>query len=171
MNTLLLNRLVIDTPHGPMVALATDKGLGFLEFDKPNRHELLHVRLNRWFAGYTIVDAITPVLSQTEQWLAAYFLGHFQLLVPPALDLRGTPFELKVWQALLSIPLGETFSYIQLATLIGNPFASRAVGGANRRNPVALIVPCHRVIGQNNTLVGYGGGLDIKQALLFHEKN
>ncbi len=171
MNTEQLNRIRIDTRFGPMVAIATDNGLSILEFDKPNRRELWLARLAHWFPGYCVVDEVSPVLADTEKWLADYFQGLFLQLVQPRLDLRGTAFELKVWYALMQIPLGETFSYHRLAVTIGIPTGARAVGGANRRNPVSLIVPCHRVIGQNNSLVGYGGGLDIKQALLLHEKN
>ena len=97
--------------------------------------------------------------------LDAYFAGRlFQFSVP--LDLRGTDFQRRVWDFLCTIPYGETCSYGQVACAIGRPTASRAVGHANGCNPVAIIVPCHRVIGANGKLVGYGGGLDRKQALL-----
>ena len=86
------------------------------------------------------------------------------------LDLRGTPFQLKVWKALLRIPYGETRSYRQIAREVGNPRASRAVGMANHRNPVAIVVPCHRVISSDGSLGGYAGGLDLKARMLHLEK-
>ena len=97
--------------------------------------------------------------------LDAYFAGELRQF-SVTLDLRGTDFQLQVWELLQSIPYGETRSYGQIASMLGRPSASRAVGHANGSNPVAIIVPCHRVIGADGTLVGYGGGLDRKQALL-----
>ena len=82
---------------------------------------------------------------------------------------RGTPFQLRVWQALALIPFGQTWSYLQLAQHLGQPSATRAVGAANGANPIPVIVPCHRVIGSNGTLTGYGGGIERKQWLLAHE--
>ncbi len=83
-----------------------------------------------------------------------------------SLDLHGTPFQLRVWQALCDVPYGETISYTELARRIGNPAAARAVGLANARNPISIIVPCHRVVGSSGGLVGYGGGLERKRFLL-----
>jgi methylated-DNA-[protein]-cysteine S-methyltransferase len=97
--------------------------------------------------------------------LDEYFAGKRRDFHIP-LDMRGTPFQLKVWEALLSIPFGETVTYGEQARRIGQPNASRAVGLANGRNPVSIIVPCHRVIGKNGTLTGYGGGLEMKRFLL-----
>ena len=87
------------------------------------------------------------------------------------LHLQGTPFQMKVWQALREIPYGRTASYGEIARKIGSPGASRAVGGANHRNPLPIVIPCHRVIGANGRLVGFGGGLEIKEALLRLERN
>jgi len=165
-----LNRSFFDTPHGKMVAMATEKGLGVLEFSKPNRQELLTKRLNKWFSNYEIVDDSSPIITMAGEWLTDYFQGKFDRLKTPPLDMRGTEFELKVWKELLRIPLGQTRSYKQVAIELGIPKGPRAVGGANRRNPVSLIVPCHRVIGQNDSLVGYGGGLEVKKALISHER-
>jgi methylated-DNA-[protein]-cysteine S-methyltransferase len=170
MTQYILNRSVLDTPYGKMTALATVKGLSFLEFIKPNRYELLTKRLNKWFRNYEIVDASNSLIARTTEWLDNYFSGKFERLITPPLDVRGTDFELKVWQALQRIPLGRTMSYKALAIELGIPEGSRAVGGANRRNPVSIIIPCHRVIGQNGLLVGYGGGLEVKQALISHER-
>jgi O-6-methylguanine DNA methyltransferase len=165
----VLNRAILDTPYGKMVAMASGKGLAVLEFVKPNRREMLTKRLNKWFPGYKMVDTDDDMIKKTREWLNNYFSGEFDRLSTPPLDMRGTEFELKVWQALQRIPLGQTISYQQLADRVGNPKGARAVGSANRRNPVSIIVPCHRVIGQNGLLVGYGGGLDVKQALITHE--
>ncbi len=101
--------------------------------------------------------------------LRAYFKGTLKDFSLP-LDLDGTPFQVKVWNALQEIPYGETISYGELAKWIGNPKAVRAVGGANGRNPIPLVVPCHRVIGSDGSLTGYGSGLPIKSALLEHER-
>lgn len=166
----VLNRAILDTPYGKMVAMASEKGLAVLEFVKPNRQEMLKKRLNKWFPGFEIIDTDDDIIKKTRGWLINYFSGEFEHLSTPPLDMRGTEFELKVWRTLQVIPLGQTISYQQLAVRVGKPKGARAVGSANRRNPVSIIVPCHRVIGQNGLLVGYGGGLDVKQALITHER-
>ncbi|WP_335959866.1 methylated-DNA--[protein]-cysteine S-methyltransferase [Acinetobacter bereziniae] len=110
-----------------------------------------------------------PVLLETQQQLNEYFQGHrtqFDL----ALDFAGTEFQQKVWQALLTIPFGETRSYKQIAEQIGNVKAVRAVGAANGKNPISIIAPCHRVVGANGKLVGFAGGLENKDVLLKLEK-
>ena len=110
-----------------------------------------------------------PVLVRAEQQLAEYFRGErtdFDLPLGPA----GTPFQLTVWMALRDIPYAGTINYGQLATQVGNPRASRAVGMANSRNPISIVVPCHRVIGADGSLTGYGGGLDRKRTLLDLER-
>jgi methylated-DNA-[protein]-cysteine S-methyltransferase len=110
-----------------------------------------------------------PVLLQTQQQLNEYFQGQrtqFDL----ALDFAGTEFQQKVWQALLTIPFGETRSYKQIAEQIGNVKAVRAVGAANGKNPISIIAPCHRVVGANGKLVGFAGGLENKDILLKIEK-
>lgn len=105
--------------------------------------------------------ALAPYLAEFD----AYFAGRLQRFTLP-LAARGTAFQQAVWQALCDIPYGETRSYGEIARVIGKPSASRAVGAANGRNPLSIIVPCHRVIGQNGSLTGYAGGLPIKQELL-----
>jgi methylated-DNA-[protein]-cysteine S-methyltransferase len=107
-------------------------------------------------------------LRLARQQLDAYFEGDLQTFDLP-LYMAGTPFQKQVWQGLLTIPYGTTMSYAELARRIGRPGASRAVGAANGRNPIGIIVPCHRVIGANGTLTGYGGGLDRKEWLISHE--
>ena len=105
-----------------------------------------------------------PVFADACRWLDGYFAGAIPDFTPK-LDLRGTPFRRTVWQALLAIPYGETITYGELAARISCPSA-RAVGGAVGRNPVSLIVPCHRVIGAGGALTGYAGGLELKEKLL-----
>ena len=107
----------------------------------------------------------TPVLREAKGQLEAYFLGQLHRFDLP-LHLVGTPFRKTVWEQLQQISFGQTVSYGELARRIGQPGAARAVGGANRRNPIPIIVPCHRVIGTNGSLTGYGGGLEIKRFLL-----
>ena len=106
-----------------------------------------------------------PVLVETEQQLTEYFAGKRRVF-SVALDLRGTPFQRDVWGALRTIPFAETRSYGRVATQLGRPTASRAVGAANGRNPISIIVPCHRVLGWSGKLTGFAGGLDVKDYLL-----
>lgn len=110
-----------------------------------------------------------PVLQRAVDQMELYFAGRLTVFDLP-LAARGTDFQKSVWDELVRIPFGETISYGELATRIGNPSASRAVGLANGRNPIGIIVPCHRVIGAGGSLTGYGGGLERKQTLLEHEK-
>lgn len=107
----------------------------------------------------------TPVIKQAVSELQEYLEGRRREFTVP-LHPQGTDFQLRVWQVLRTIPYGKTWSYKQVATAAGNPNASRAVGMANNRNPIAIIIPCHRVIGANGRLVGYAGGLDVKEKLL-----
>ncbi len=107
----------------------------------------------------------SPLLDDCAEQLNQYFLGKRQYFQLP-LSLKGTDFQLQVWQALREIPYGETRAYSDIAAAIGKPKSCRGVGGANHRNPLMIIVPCHRVIGKNGSLVGYGGGLAIKKYLL-----
>ena len=152
----------VQSPLGTILIAATVKGLTGLWFTENQRYLPAQVA----GPGAWPEDAGHPVLKQVSLQLAEYFAGqrsHFD--VP--LDLRcGTAFQQSVWQALLKIELGETLSYGDVSQRIGNPAAVRAVGGAVGRNPVSIIVPCHRVVGSNGTLTGYGGGLDRKTALL-----
>ncbi len=118
-----------------------------------------------------MVEEEHPILVETECQLNEYFAGRRQTFSVP-LDMRGTPFQKDVWNALLAIPFGETRSYGQLAKQLGNPQATRAVGAANGRNPISIIVPCHRVIGSSGKLTGFAGGLDAKAHLLdLEQKN
>lgn len=107
----------------------------------------------------------TPLLEETTRQLSEYFAGNRREFTLPLL-LKGTPFQRRVWDALKTIPYGETRSYGELAKAIGSPKSCRAVGGANHRNPISIIVPCHRVVGASGSLTGYGGGLENKRFLL-----
>ena len=111
----------------------------------------------------------TPLLAETVRQLREYFAGARREFDLP-LRLRGTPYQKAVWKELCAIPYGETRSYADIAAAVGNGRACRAVGMANNRNPVSIIVPCHRVIGKNGSLTGYGGGLDKKEFLLSLEQ-
>jgi methylated-DNA-[protein]-cysteine S-methyltransferase len=110
-------------------------------------------------------DTSDPVLSELARELRAYFAGELRRFEVP-LDMQGTDFQKRVWQQLLTIPFGETRSYMQIAAAIGAEHAVRAVGAANGANPIAIVVPCHRVIGSSGKLTGYGGGLPLKKRLL-----
>jgi len=144
------------SPDGPLFLAASEKGLVRLEFDarmmglNPKKFEMRESK-----------EALAPYVRELEE----YFAGERRDFSIP-LDLRGTPFQLACWQALLAIPYGETRTYADIARAIGHPTAFRAVGMANNRNPIAIIVPCHRVIATGGSLCGYGGGLDLKRKLL-----
>lgn len=165
-----LSQSFIETPVATMRAIAVDDALCSLEFFREGRMARLNARLARWFKDAEIVDGTTPVIEQTREWLRGYFAGESADISGLALEMRGAPFELRVWSALRKIPAGTTTSYGAIAREIGSPDASRAVGMANGANPIAIIVPCHRVIGSNGTLTGYGGGLETKSWLLGHER-
>jgi methylated-DNA-[protein]-cysteine S-methyltransferase len=106
------------------------------------------------------------VLDLCQQELADYFAGKLKKFTVPLNPPQSTPFRMKVWDVLKTIPYGKTITYKELAVRIGNPKAIRAVGGANHHNPISIIVPCHRVIGANGSLTGFGGGLNAKEYLL-----
>jgi O-6-methylguanine DNA methyltransferase len=181
-----LSRALIDTPLGEMIAISSDEGLCALEFitvrtdlqtgTYKNKHtgqerqKRLNARLARWFPPHEIVDRESATLRRTRAWLEAYFAGATADVGDLPLDMRGAPFEKRVWRALTEIPPGETTSYGAIAAALRSPGASRAVGAANGANPVSIIVPCHRVIGASGSLTGYGGGLDRKTWLIDHER-
>jgi O-6-methylguanine DNA methyltransferase len=166
----ILHQSLIDTPVGVMRAIASDAALCSLEFFSAGRMARLDARLVRWFAGPDMLDGANRVIDETSGWLDRYFRGVSADAAPLSLDMRGAPFELRVWEALRHIPPGTTTTYGAIAKQVDSPGASRAVGMANGANPIAIIVPCHRVIGSNGTLTGYGGGLENKSWLLNHER-
>jgi methylated-DNA-[protein]-cysteine S-methyltransferase len=120
-------------------------------------------------AGTTLTHGDATVLAATADQLDEYFDGSRTAFDLP-LDLQGTPFQVAAWQALAGIPYGETRTYSEQAAVIGRPTAVRAIGAANGRNPVSIVLPCHRVIGSNGSLTGFGGGLEVKAALLELER-
>ncbi|MEW1640756.1 methylated-DNA--[protein]-cysteine S-methyltransferase [Streptomyces sp. NPDC091219] len=150
---------LIDSPYGPLTLVADDDGAVRGLYMVGQRHRPPE-------EDFGTPDD-TPFAEPKAQ-LRAYFAGELKEFTLP-LRLHGTPFQQRVWDQLLRIPYGETRSYGDLADALGNPGASRAVGLANGKNPVGIIVPCHRVVGANGSLTGYGGGLDRKQRLLDFE--
>jgi methylated-DNA-[protein]-cysteine S-methyltransferase len=152
-----LSYKLVSSPIGGLKLVASDRGLAAIlwENDNPRRVRLANV----------VENTEHRMLLRTEKELNEYFRGKRKAFTVP-LDMRGTPFQKQVWEALLGIPYGETRTYGQLANQLGNPKATRAVGAANGRNPIAIIVPCHRVIGFDRKLIGFAGGLDAKALLL-----
>jgi methylated-DNA-[protein]-cysteine S-methyltransferase len=150
----------VRSPIGRLTLVASERGLAAVLWP---REDPLRVRL-----GALHEDRAHALLRQVERQLKEYFAGR-RARFTVKLDLAGTAFQRKVWRAVLAIPFGETRSYAQLAHRIGHPTASRAVGAANGRNPLSIIVPCHRVLGADGALRGYAGGLDAKRFLLDHE--
>ena len=152
---------IIPSPVGELRLVASERGLAAILWHKE--------RTGRYHLPLPLTeDHNNPILVETERQLSEYFAGtrrQFAL----QLNVSGTEFQRKVWAALLTIPFGETRSYSQIAHQIGNPAAVRAVGAANGRNPLAIITPCHRVIGAGGQLTGFAGGLGVKQHLLQFE--
>ncbi|MGW3495206.1 methylated-DNA--[protein]-cysteine S-methyltransferase [Streptomyces sp. NPDC001020] len=160
---------VIDSPYGPLTLVATDGVLSGLYMES-QRHRPPEESFGMGVAPRErsrASDDDTPFGEVIDQ-LEAYFTGELKEF---SLELRldGTPFQRRVWEQLRLIPYGETRSYGELAEALGSPSASRAVGLANGKNPIGIIVPCHRVVGANGSLTGYGGGLDRKKRLLDFE--
>lgn len=162
----------MDSPIGKLVITGSSRGLARVDFGSWREVcDQIQTWAERWHGrgGLANKESVLQFMpgSQAEavRQLQEYFAGErtrFEL----TLDLKGTSFQRKVWSALQTIPYGETCSYKDIAAIIGNEKAMRAAGGANNRNPISIIVPCHRVIGQNGQLIGYGGGLHIKRMLL-----
>ncbi|MFZ7096955.1 methylated-DNA--[protein]-cysteine S-methyltransferase [Luteimonas dalianensis] len=146
----------IDSPIGPLLLAASDAGMHTIEFQDA-KHPVK--RGDDW------EQSAHPLLERARRQLGEYFAGKrrsFNLPLAP----QGTPFQRQVWQTLAGIGYGETLSYGQLAARVGRPTASRAVGAANGRNPLPIVLPCHRVIGADGSLTGFGGGLPTKRFLL-----
>jgi len=168
-----LSYVKVDSPVGPLFLAASQTGLVALEFDRrlpgqqtirPNPRDLRDENKRNDQKAVKFVESVREVENYVRE-LEEYFAGtrrQFSF----SLDLRGTEFQLACWHALGEIPYGETRSYADIARAVGRPQGFRAVGMANNRNPVAIVVPCHRVIASNGTLCGYGGGLDVKRKLL-----
>lgn len=143
----------VDTPAGPLLLRATDVGLIEVTFRAEAAHSFTEDH---------------PVLNQARAWLDAYLMRGPLPAIPP-LRPEGTPFQQRVWHALLQIPYGHTLSYSDLSQRLGDLKAIRAVAAANGANPLAIFIPCHRVIGSDGSLTGYAGGLERKAWLLRHE--
>jgi AraC family transcriptional regulator of adaptative response/methylated-DNA-[protein]-cysteine methyltransferase len=159
---------MLESPLGPLLAGATDHGITLLEYT--DRRMLEHnLKAMRRRFSCAVVPGQHPRLEQLRQELAEYFEGGRQTF-KVRLTPRGTPFQEKVWEELCRIPYGETISYDELARRVGQPTAQRAVARANGMNCVAIVIPCHRVIGRDGTLTGYGGGLWRKRLLLELER-
>jgi methylated-DNA-[protein]-cysteine S-methyltransferase len=150
----------VQSPVGRLTLVASDEGLAAIlwENDRPRRVPL-HLEAK---------DDAHPVLVEAERQLQEYFAGRRQSF-SLKLDPSGTAFQRKVWQALMTIPFGETRSYAQIAKQIGYHRSARAVGAANARNPLSIVAPCHRVVGSTGALTGFAGGLDVKAQLLVLE--
>lgn len=142
----------VESPIGLVEIGCSEAGVAALNFVTEARHP----------------TATSPCLAAACEQMAAYFARRLALFDLPV-DLRGTEFQRRVWTQLLTIPYGQTASYLEIALALDNPQAVRAVGAANGQNPVSIVVPCHRIIGSNGKLIGYGGGLWRKEWLLRHE--
>lgn len=159
--------MTMPSPIGELTLTANDDGITGILFET-NRHA--KPRLDEWTRADRSEDRpATIALSAVRSQLDEYFRGErrdFDLPLAP----RGTEFQRRVWNALREIPFGRTVSYIDIARRLGDPAAVRAVGAANGRNPIPIVVPCHRVIGADGSLVGFGGGMERKRWLLAHER-
>jgi methylated-DNA-[protein]-cysteine S-methyltransferase len=152
---------VMASPVGTLTLVATDDGLSAVLWEDE--------RAGRVPLPLAAEDRRHPMLVEAERQLREYFAGERTQFTLP-LDVVGTPFQRQVWEALRSIPYGETRSYAQVAVQIGRPRAVRAVGAANGRNPLSIVAPCHRVIGADGQLTGFAGGLAVKARLLAFER-
>lgn len=154
-------RARVDAPFGGLTVVASDAGVRFITFDN-DAHP-------KSYAGMDVVDdASHPVVARTVSQLGEYLDGK-RLSFDVPLDLVGTEFQVQAWRALAGVPFGSTASYAQQAASIGRPTATRAIGAANGRNPVVVVLPCHRIVGADGSLTGFGGGLPVKKWLLDHE--
>jgi methylated-DNA-[protein]-cysteine S-methyltransferase len=152
-----------DSPVGLLTLISTETALAAILWanDHPDRVKL---------PGSRPVESEHDILKMTIQQLSEYF-GRERKAFDLPLVLHGTDFQQQVWKALLQIPFGQIMSYGQLAKHLGNPDASRAVGAANGKNPISIVVPCHRVVASNGNLTGFAGGVEVKRQLLLHEQS
>jgi len=157
---------VLDSPLGPLTVVVEDDHLVGLYVEQGLAKALERSAV----LGTMSEPEDVPLLQAVAEQLTAYFRGELTAFDLPV-AAAGTPFQQRVWAALQDIPYGETRSYGEVAAEIGNPAASRAVGAANGRNPVSIVVPCHRVVGSTGRLTGYAGGLTTKEQLLAHERS
>jgi methylated-DNA-[protein]-cysteine S-methyltransferase len=163
-------RLLLERYASPMgqLLIVTDKDGALRALDFDDYEGRMQRLLSEHYGNYTLEDRAAP--TEVREALDNYFAGDIDAFANIRVATGGTAFQRAVWQALRTIPAGQTKAYGQIAAQIDRPSAGRAVGAANGSNPVAIVVPCHRVIGANGTLTGYGGGLARKQWLLDHER-
>jgi methylated-DNA-[protein]-cysteine S-methyltransferase len=155
----------IDSPVGPLTVAANGASVCLVHFGPAGAD--VHKWLAKWYPDQPVEERRDP--GGVVSVLKRYFKGDLGSLDEVDVELHGTPFQQRVWRALRSVGAGSTRSYAELAGRVGAPSAVRAVGAANGANPVAIVLPCHRIIGSNGSLTGYGGGLERKQWLLRHE--
>jgi methylated-DNA-[protein]-cysteine S-methyltransferase len=162
-DVLTFSRRTCEAPFGVVTVIGSDLGIRFVMFSNdahPKPLERLHI------SDTDIHDSVDNAITQLDE----YFAGSRHDFELP-LDLQGTEFQVAAWNALADIPYGRTASYGQQAASIGRPKAVRAIGGANGRNPVAIVLPCHRIVGADGSLTGFGGGIEVKKWLLDHEQS
>lgn len=164
----MTQQLILDTPVGRLGITASGEAVTRIVFCDTPRGAKGSVRRNPTIKECSAAEA-SPLLKQAAEELSEYFAGTRREFTTPLTPV-GTPFQQAVWEALRTIPYGQTRTYKQIAEQVGRPSACRAVGMANNRNPIPVIIPCHRVVGSNGALVGYAGGLTVKQTLLELEK-
>ena len=155
----------LESPIGPLTIVARGSKVCLVHFGKPSAY--VRTALSRWYPNGQVTE--TKDAGGARGVLTRYFDGDLASLDEIEVELHGTEFQQRVWMALRSVPAGTTASYSELARRVGAPAAVRAVGAANGSNPVAVVLPCHRIIGSNGSLTGYGGGLHRKRWLLNHE--
>ena len=159
----VFSRGTFEAPFGVLTVVGSDLGIRYVMFNNdahPKPLERLHI------SDSEIHDSVNDAITQLDE----YFNGSRRDFELP-LDLQGTEFQVAAWNALADIPYGRTASYGQQAASIGRPKAVRAIGGANGRNPVAIVLPCHRIVGADGSLTGFGGGIEVKKWLLDHEQS
>lgn len=157
----MFHRATVGAPFGTLTVVASDLGVRYVMFEADAHPKPLQ--------ALDIVDAPHPVLDAACTQIGEYLGGKRRAFELP-LDLLGTEFQVAAWRALADVPYGRTASYAQQAASIGRPTATRAIGAANGRNPVAVVLPCHRIVGADGSLTGFGGGLPVKKWLLEHEQ-
>jgi methylated-DNA-[protein]-cysteine S-methyltransferase len=157
--------MTVESPIGPLTVAARGSRVCLLHFGPQSSY--VEKSIAKWYPGMPVAKDADP--AGTAKILERYFGGDLGSLDEVDVELHGTPFQQGVWMALREVRAGTTSSYAELAKRVGSPAAVRAVGAANGSNPVAVVLPCHRIIGSNGSLTGYGGGLQRKRWLLEHE--
>ena len=158
---MLINNILYKSPVGELDIYFNERSILGLYF-RGGRHSLPTTSVE-------VMCTENPLIAQTMKELDEYFEGKRRIFNVP-IEMQGSPFQKAVWERLISVKFGETKTYLEIAKELGKPTASRAVGGAVGKNPISIIVPCHRIIGTNGSLTGFAGGTETKKWLLFHEK-